>query len=123
MKSEYEYKTYGQKHFEDLLTKFLEAWWLPTRFGYDIRRAQLSSLVITGQITRNETLEILKNSPVPEEECIAMFKEVAKRLEISEEELMSYYKLNKKYLHYKNNTWAFKLGINLYKLLGLDKRS
>ena len=117
LEREYDYKAYGQKHFEDLLTKFLEAWWLPTRFGYDIRRAQLSSLVITDQMTRDEALAILKNPPLPEEECMAIFKEVAKRLEISEDELMSYHKLPKKYLHYKNNSWAFKVGIKLYQSL------
>lgn len=122
LEREYGYHAYGQKHFEDLLTKFLEAWWLPTRFGYDIRRSQLSSLVITGQLTRDEALEILKNPPVPKEESMAMFKEVANRLEISEEELMSYHKLPKEYLHYKSNAWAFKVGIKLYQFMGLDKR-
>ena len=57
------------------------------RFGHDIRRAQLSSLVVTGQMTRDEALKILEQPPVTEEEGQAMFKEVAKRLEISEEEL------------------------------------
>lgn len=122
LQHEYGYQPYGQKHFEDLLTKFLEAWWLPTRFGYDIRRAQLSSLVVTGQMTRDEALEILKNPPASEEECKEMFKEVAKKLRITEEELMSYHNLPKKYLHYKNNAWAFKIGINLYQFLGLDRR-
>lgn len=122
LEHEYGYHAYGQKHFEDLLTKFLEAWWLPTRFGYDIRRAQLSSLVVTGQLTRDEALEILKNPPVPKEESMAMFKEVANRLEISEEELMSYHKLPKEYLNYKSNAWAFKVGIKLYQFMGLDKR-
>lgn len=122
LEREYGFQEYGQKHFEDLLTKFLEAWWLPTRFGYDIRRAQLSSLVVTGQMTRDEALDILKNPPVPEEECMAMFREVTKRLEISEEELMSYHKLPKEYIKYKNNAWAFKVGIKLYQFLGLDKR-
>lgn len=122
LEREYGFQEYRQKHFEDLLTKFLEAWWLPTRFGFDIRKAQLSSLVVTGQMTRDEALEILKNPPLPEEECMALFKEVAKRLEITEEELMSYHKLPKEYLKYKNNAWAFKLGIKLYQFLGLDRR-
>jgi N-acetyl sugar amidotransferase len=122
LKKEYGFKAYGQKHFEDLLTKFLEAWWLPTRFGFDIRRAQLSSLVITGQMPREKALEILKSPPVPEEECMELFREVAKRLAISEEELRSYHMLPKEYIHYKNNAWAFRLGIKLYQLLGLDRR-
>lgn len=37
--AEYGYEAYKQKHFEDLLTKFIEGWWLPTRFNYDIRKA------------------------------------------------------------------------------------
>lgn len=122
LEREYGFQEYGQKHFEDLLTKFLEAWWLPTRFGFDIRKAQLSSLVVTGQMTRDEALDVLKNPPLPEDECMALFKEVAKRLEITEEELMSYHKLPKEYIKYKNNAWAFKLGIKLYQFLGLDRR-
>lgn len=119
---EYDYEPYKQKHFEDLLTKFLEGWWLPTRFGYDIRRAQLSSLVITGQMTREEAFEILKTPPLSEEESKELFSQVAQKLNITEEELMSYYNLPKKYIKYKNNEWAFKLGIKLYTILGLDKR-
>lgn len=119
---EYGYEPYKQKHFEDLLTKFLEGWWLPTRFGYDIRKAQLSSLVVTGQMKREEALEILKNPPLSEEESKELFSQVAEKLKISKDELMSYYNLPKKYLKYKNNEWAFKLGIKLYTFLGLDKR-
>ena len=51
-----------------------------------------------------------------------MMAEVAQKLNITEEELMSYYNLPKKYIKYKNNEWAFKLGIKLYTILGLDKR-
>lgn len=120
--NEYGYEPYKQKHFEDLLTKFLEGWWLPTRFGYDIRKAQLSSLVVTGQMTREEALEILKTPPLSEEESKELFSQVAKKLKISEEELMGYYNLPKKYLKYKNNEWAFKLGIKIYTILGLDRR-
>lgn len=122
LQKEYDYQPYGQKHFEDLLTKFLEAWWLPKRFGFDIRRAQLSSLVITGQMSRDDALKILETPPVPEEECMEMFKEVCRRLEISKEELMSYFNLPKKYRHYRNNSWAFAVGIKLYQFLGLDRR-
>ena len=120
--NEYGYEPYKQKHFEDLLTKFLEGWWLPTRFGYDIRKAQLSSLVVTGQMSREEALEILKTSPLSEEESKELFSQVAEKLKISEEELMSYYNLPKKYLKYRNNEWAFKIGIKLYTILGLDRR-
>ena len=122
LSNEYGYESYKQKHFEDLLTKFIEGWWLPTRFGYDIRKAQLSSLVVTGQITRDEALEILKTPPLTEEESKELFTQIANKLQISEDELMSYHKLPKKYVKYRNNNWAFNVGIKLYMLLGLDKR-
>lgn len=122
LSSLYGYEPYKQKHFEDLLTKFIEGWWLPTRFGYDIRKAQLSSLVVTGQMTRDEALAILAKPSLTEEESHELFVEVAKRLQITEEELMSYHELPKVYKKYRNNNWAFTIGIKLYTILGLDKR-
>ncbi len=119
---EYGYEPYSQKHFEDLLTKFIEGWWLPTRFGYDIRKAQLSSLVVTGQMTREAALEILSHPPLTEEESKALFTQVAAKLQISEEELMRYHELPKTYRKYRSNQWAFNIGIKLYTLLGLDRR-
>ncbi|SCY76796.1 N-acetyl sugar amidotransferase, partial [Butyrivibrio sp. INlla14] len=91
--SEYDYQPYGQKHFEDLITKFLEGYWSPNKFGHDIRRAQLSSLVVTGQMTRDEALRILEQPPITEAEAKELFSEVAKRLEISEEQLKAFYDL------------------------------
>ncbi len=119
---EYGYEPYGQKHFEDLLTKFLEGYWMPKRFGHDIRRAQLSSLVVTGQMTRGEALKILEQPPVTEEEGQAMFKEVAKRLEISEAELQNFFELPKCTEKFKSQEKLYKFGIRLYELLGIEKR-
>lgn len=119
---EYGYEPYKQKHFEDQLTKFLEGWWLPTRFGFDIRKAWFASLVVTGQMTREVAIEMLKTSPLTEDESKELFTQVARKLRISEEELMNYHKLPKVYRKYKNNAWAFKLGVKLYTFLGLDKR-
>ena len=122
LNKEYDYQPYGQKHFEDLLTKFLEGWWNPTRFGHDMRRAQLSSLVVTGQMYREEALGILEQPPVTEEEGMAMFSEVAKRLEISEDELMSLHNLPECTVQFKSNRWMYKVGIRLYEILGIEKR-
>lgn len=119
---EYGYKPYGQKHFEDLLTKFLEGWWAPTRFGHDIRRAQLSSLVVTGQMEREEALKILEEPPITEEESKALFKEIAKRLEISEDELMALHDMPECTEKFKSQEKIYNLGIKLYEHLGIEKR-
>lgn len=122
LQKEYGYVPYGQKHFEDLITKFLEGWWQPTRFGHDIRRAQLSSLVVTGQMTRDEALKILEQPPLTEEESKALFSEVAKRLEISEEELMKYHEMPECTEKFKSQEKVYNFGIRLYEKLGLEKR-
>ena len=119
---EYGYEPYGQKHFEDLITKFLEGWWSPTRFDHDIRRAQLSSLVVTGQMTRDEALKILEQPPLTEEESHELFVEVARRLEISEDELMAFHDMPECTEHFKSQEFVYNLGIRLYELLGLEKR-
>lgn len=119
---EYGYEPYGQKHFEDLLTKFLEGWWIPNRFGHDIRRAQLSSLVITGQMNREDALKILEQPPLSEEESKELFKEVARKLEISEGELMKYHNMPECKTKFRNTTAIYNTGIRLYELLGIEKR-
>lgn len=120
--AEYGYVPYGQKHFEDLITKFLEGWWQPTRFGHDIRRAQLSSLVVTGQMTREEALKILEQPPLTEEESRTLFKEVARRLEITEEELMALHKMPACTEKFKSQEKLYNMGIRLFEILGIEKR-
>ena len=122
LQQEYGYEPYGQKHFEDLITKFLEGWWQPTRFGHDIRRAQLSSLVLTGQLSRDKALEILQQSPLTEEESKCLFSEVATKLEITEEELRSFHELPECTEKFKSQEKLYNLGIRLYELLGIEKR-
>jgi len=119
---EYGYVPYGQKHFEDLITKFLEGWWQPTRFGHDIRRAQLSSLVVTGQMSRDEALKILEQPPLTEEESKELFSEVARRLQISEEELMKFHEMPECTEKFKSQEKLYGFGIKLYEKLGLEKR-
>lgn len=119
---EYGYEPYGQKHFEDLLTKFLEGWWSPTRFGHDIRRAQLSSLVVTGQMSREDALKILESPPLSEEESRDLFRQVAEKLQISEEDLMKFHDMPESKKHYRSQAWFYNLGIRIYEKLGIEKR-
>ena len=122
LSKEYGYEPYGQKHFEDLITKFLEGYWVPTKFGHDIRRAQLSSLVVTGQMSRDEALKALKEPPLSEEESKKLFAEVANRLEISEKELNDYYNLSRCAVKFKNQNRLYNFGIRLFEILGIEKR-
>jgi N-acetyl sugar amidotransferase len=56
LEEEFGWQYYGGKHYESRWTRFFQGWWLVNRFGYDKRLAHLSSLIVTGQITRDEAL-------------------------------------------------------------------
>jgi N-acetyl sugar amidotransferase len=56
------WKDYGMKHHESNYTKIYQAYILPHKFGFDKRRAHLSSLICSGIITREQALDELKQS-------------------------------------------------------------
>lgn len=56
LKTELGWKDYGGKHFESKFTQFFQAHYLPVKFGYDKRLAHLSSLIVSGQLTREDAL-------------------------------------------------------------------
>ena len=64
LKNTYGWQPYPQKHFESRFTEFYEKYWLYERFGFDTRKVQLSSLILTNQISRDEALEILKKKTI-----------------------------------------------------------
>ena len=76
----YGWKEYPQKHFESRFTKFYEGYWLPLKFGYDTRKVQFSSLILTGQMTRDEALERLKVPAYDQETITDEFKYIATKL-------------------------------------------
>lgn len=55
-----DWKDYGGKHFESIFTRFYQSYILPRKFGVDKRKAHLSNLILSGQITRVEALEEMK---------------------------------------------------------------
>ncbi|MGE7810365.1 N-acetyl sugar amidotransferase [Lysinibacillus capsici] len=81
-----EWRYYGGKHYESVWTKFLQAYYLPTKFNIDKRRAHLSSLIVSNQITREEALAELEK-PLYDPNEIEKEKEIiADKLEISIDE-------------------------------------
>jgi N-acetyl sugar amidotransferase len=118
----YGWRSYPQKHFESRFTRFYESYWLPTRFGYDTRRVQYSSLILTGQMTREEALARLAHPAYDPETIDEEFEYVATKLGITSEELRRYHTMPlKSYLDYKNRRWMFDLGARMLKLLGVER--
>jgi N-acetyl sugar amidotransferase len=111
MKKEYGWKQYSQKHFESRFTRFFEGYWLTTRFDFDMRRVDLSSLILTEQITRNDALAILEEPPYDLENIQQDFDYIAKKLNISIEDLKMFHEMPKKYYwDFRNMRYIFELG-------------
>jgi len=117
----YGWKEYPQKHFESRFTKFYEGYWLPLKFGYDTRKVQYSSLILTGQMTRGDALEKLKIPAYDPETIADEFKYIATKLNITEKELRSYMEApNKTYRDYRNQESLFVWGARILKAVGAE---
>lgn len=53
------YRTYARKHGESIFTKLFQNYYLPTKFGYDKRKLHYSSMILSGQLSREAALEKL----------------------------------------------------------------
>ncbi|MGR6860405.1 N-acetyl sugar amidotransferase [Aliivibrio salmonicida] len=109
---------YGGKHFESRFTKFFQSYYLVERFGYDKRKAHLSSLIVTGQMTLEDGLKELAK-PIYDESQVLDDKEfIAKKLGISLDEFEQCMSMDKKtYLDYKNNEYLFELKDKIKKII------
>ena len=53
------FQYYGRKHLENILTAFIQLYWFPQKFGVDKRTSHLSSMIISGQMSREAALKEL----------------------------------------------------------------
>jgi N-acetyl sugar amidotransferase len=118
----YGWRPYPQKHFESRFTRFYEGYWLPTRFGYDTRRVQFSSLILTGQMTREDAFERLKKPAYDPTTIDEDFEYIATKLGVGVQELRGYHEMPlKTYKDYKNQEWLFDLGAKVLKAIGIER--
>jgi N-acetyl sugar amidotransferase len=119
---EYGWKSYPRKHDESRFTKFYEGYWLPKKFGYDTRKIQYSSLILTKQMTRDDALSKLA-LPAHDPETIDQdFEYVANKLDMTVDELQRLMELpNKSYRDYKSQRYLFDLGAKVMHFLGMER--
>lgn len=116
------WQRYAHKHYESRFTRFYEGYWLPTKFGYDKRRAHFSSLILTGQMTRDEALEKISKPAYDPEEIAQDFEYIATKLGLSVEELRVLHAgPNKTYKDYKNAMTFIDFGTRVLRALGVQK--
>lgn len=123
LQNEYGWKPYPQKHFESRFTKFYEGYWLPTRFNFDVRRCQLSSLILTEQMTREEALLQLEKPPYDPETIHQDFEYIATKIGITVDKLREYHQSPLKfYWDYKNSHVLLKNIEKMVSFLGIGRR-
>lgn len=121
LQDKFGWQPYPQKHFESRFTKFYESYWLPKKFGYDTRRVQYSSLIVTKQMTRDDALAKLSDPPFDEATVAQDFEYVATKLGISVAELQEYMDApNRSYKDYNSQENIYKVGAKLMRLFGLQ---
>lgn len=82
--SELGWRDYGGKHYESVFTRFYQSYILPRKFNIDKRVFHYSCLIQSGQMKREEALELMK-LPIYEPQMLKQDKEfVLKKLGFTE---------------------------------------
>lgn len=125
LERKYNYKKYYAKHFENVFTRFYQGHILPTKFKIDKRKVHLSSLIISGDISRDQAIQELAKSPYQDTRDLEVDKKyVLSKLEMTEVEFEDYLKSNPvNHANYKNYSLIFTILFGIFqKLRGEDKR-
>ena len=84
LKQEVNWEYYGGHHHENTFTKFFQSYYLPKKFNIDKRKTELSALVRSGQLSREDALKEIQSSPYEYEEKVVNY--AASKLDFSDEE-------------------------------------
>lgn len=99
---------YGGKHYESIYTRFYQAYILPRKFNIDKRKAHYSNLICSGQMTRDEALELMKEPVYPENLLREDREYTIKKLGLTESDFDAVMKApNKTFLEYKTSHGLF----------------
>jgi N-acetyl sugar amidotransferase len=80
------FEYYGTKHLENDLTKFVQQYWFFHKFGVDKRTSHLSSMIVSGQMTREEAQRQYEMPLYDEEDMQTTISRVLNKLGMSREE-------------------------------------
>lgn len=123
LSSKFGWQKFQHKHHESRFTRFYEDYWLPRKFGFEKRRAHFSSLILTGQMSREEALDRISRPELDETLLLQEFEYVANKLDWTKEEFQKIFEgENKTYLDYPNNWPMISLANQAMQKLGLEKR-
>jgi len=90
LKTRYGYKPYPYKHYESVFTRYYQGFILPRKFNVDKRRVHLSTLIMSGQLTREQALADLEGPPYDPQQLQRDQQFVLKKLGMDEASLQAY---------------------------------
>ncbi len=119
----YGWKKFQHKHHESRFTRFYEDYWMPRKFGYEKRRAHFSSLIMTGQMSREEAVQRIAKPELEEQFLQSEFEYVANKLDLTVDQLQEIFEGENKTFHsYRNKRFLIGIGSRVMSALGLERR-
>lgn len=108
------WRDYGGKHYESVFTRYFQGYYLPQKFGFDKRRAHLSSLILSGQLDRADALKALESSDYDENLRNQDHAFISKKLGVTPEALEEVFaRPPVDHLEYPNAKWLWDLTLRL----------
>ena len=121
--SKFGWTPFKHKHHESRFTRFYEDYWLPRKFGFEKRRAHFSSLIMTGQMSREDALDRISRPEMDEHFLQQEFVYVANKLGLSVDEFRHIFEgPNRTYRDYRNKRALIGLGSEILMRFGGEKR-
>ncbi len=118
------WRDYGGKHYESVFTRYFQGSYLPRRYGWDKRKAHLTSLILSGQLTRDEALAALEHHDYPEDLERQDHEFIAKKLGLTVPELDHLIASPRvDHFDYPNSDWIFRMLIGVTDRLKIRRRS
>ncbi|QFR33435.1 N-acetyl sugar amidotransferase [Ancylobacter sp. TS-1] len=121
LKAEFDYKPYPHKHYESVFTRFYQAYILPYKFNVDKRKPHLSSLVMSGEMTRDEALQQAAGIAYPSERDMETDRKYfIKKMGWSEEKFRDYMERPEKpHTDYPSEVNFYQFLLKMYRKLKL----
>lgn len=117
--NEFGWRDYGGKHYESQFTKYYQAHILPVKFNADKRKAHLSTLILSKQMSRVEALTELQKPLYAEADLKSDTEYVCKKLGFSEEWMADYLKQPEvPHREYGSDQWIYDLLLKTKNILG-----
>lgn len=124
LEEKFGYQRYKNKHYENIFTRWYEGYYMPRKFGYDKRRCYYSSLILTGQMKRDEALKLIDENPYDEKQASEDQEYIAKKLGISDSEMDQIIAgENKTWRDYNNQARFLNFFIHIAQKTGIEKRN